>query len=158
MDFGQVFPLAPAALKTQWLTWLFTGLLVLMVGLYCFLAFMVKGAAEATITLRHRTLTVKGGLYGRDIPLVAVDVASARRLDDLAIDAKRPRRRTNGLGMPGLSAGWFRLDDGEKALVFLTDKSRAVYVPTSLGYALVLSPAEPDRFLDSLRRAAHPTP
>ena len=50
--------------------------------------------------------------------------------------------------------GWFRLKNGEKALVSLTDRHRAVYVPTSRGYALLVSPAEPDSFLAALRRVA----
>ena len=58
------------------------------------------------------------------------------------------------MGLPGLAAGWYRLNGGEKALVFVTDKARAVYVPTRLGYALVVSPADPDGFLEALRRAA----
>jgi hypothetical protein len=153
MDFGQVFPLAPAAVKTQWLTWLFGGLLVFWVALFYFLQYTIKGAAAAKISLGGHALVAKGGLYGRDIPLAAVDALGARRIDSNRQDPKLLRRRTNGVGLPGLAAGWYKLADGEKALAFVTDKSRAVYVPTSLGYALVFSPADPEAFLDALRRA-----
>jgi hypothetical protein len=37
--------------------------------------------------------------------------------------------------------------------VYLTDESRAVYVPTTAGYSVVLSPREPDQFLAALRAA-----
>jgi hypothetical protein len=59
-----------------------------------------------------------------------------------------------GTGLPGYRAGWFRLRNGEKALVSLTDTHHVVYVPTSRGFALLLSPAEPDRVLAAVRRVA----
>ncbi len=62
------------------------------------------------------------------------------------------RTRTNGAGLPGYQAGWFRLQSGEKALVFVTDLERVVYVPTNEGYSLLLSVEEPDEFLDALTR------
>jgi hypothetical protein len=154
MEWGQVFPLAPAALTTGWLTALFGGMLVLWVGLFFFLSFMIQGAASARIALTGDMLTAKGGVYGRDIPLAAVDAAGAFRLNCSAGGPKALSWRANGVGLPGLSAGWYRLSDGEKALTFVTDKSRAVYVPTRLGYALVVSPADPDGFLTALRQAA----
>ena len=43
-------------------------------------------------------------------------------------------------------------DRGEKALVYLTDWSRVVYVPTDGGYALLLSPTDPDGLLAALER------
>ena len=49
MEWGQVFPLAPAALKTGWLTALFGGMLVLWVGLFFFITHMIQGAASARI-------------------------------------------------------------------------------------------------------------
>jgi hypothetical protein len=45
------------------------------------------------------------------------------------------------------------LKNGERVLVYLTDDRRAVYVPTSAGYSVLLSPREPDQFLAALRTA-----
>jgi hypothetical protein len=56
-----------------------------------------------------------------------------------------------GVGLPGYSSGWFRLTDQSKGLLFLTDPSRAVYLPTTDGYTLLISPAEPERFLAALK-------
>jgi len=154
MEFGQIFPLAPGAIKTGWLAVLFGGLLIVWVGLFFFLSYMIKGAAQAEIALCDGKLVAKGGFYGREIPLPAVVVPEARRLAPDKGEPKSLRWRTNGVGLPGLSAGWYKLRDGEKALVFVTDKSRAVYVPTRLGYAVIVSPSEPDRFLEALRQAS----
>ena len=43
---------------------------------------------------------------------------------------------------------------GENAQLYLTDRSRAVYVPTTAGYSLLLSPADPDRYLSAVRAMA----
>ena len=40
MEFGQIFPLAPGAIKTGWLAVLFGGLLIVWVGLFFFLSYM----------------------------------------------------------------------------------------------------------------------
>ncbi|WP_300163164.1 PH domain-containing protein [Solidesulfovibrio sp.] len=154
MEWGEVFPMAASAVKTGWLTALFGGMLVLWVGLFFFLNHMIRGAAEAEIALRGGNLVVRGAFYGREIPLAEVDVDGAVPSDLGHGGPKSLKWRTNGIGMPGLAAGWYKLGDGEKALVFVTDKTRAVYVPTRLGYAVVVSPGDPDRFLAALRRAA----
>ena len=57
-----------------------------------------------------------------------------------------------GTGMPGYQAGWFRLRNGDKALLYLTDRSKAVYVQTTDGFGVILSPSEPDNFLGALER------
>jgi len=66
--------------------------------------------------------------------------------------------RTRGTGLPGYSAGWFRLRNGEKALCFLTDRSRLAYVPTRAGFSVLLSVLlsveRPDAFLAALARLA----
>ena len=152
VEIGQVFPMAAGVVKSGWLTALFGGMLVLWLGLFFFLTSMIKGAANAEIALRNGMLVVRGSVYGRDIPLEAVDATGAQAVDLGQGGPKSIKWRTNGLGLPGLSAGWFRLRDGGKALVFVTDKARAIYVPTTLGYGVLVSPADPARFLEALRR------
>ncbi len=63
-----------------------------------------------------------------------------------------PVIRTFGTGLPGHSTGWYRLRNGEKALLYLTDHSHAVYVPTTAGYAVLVSPKDPARFLAQLQK------
>ncbi len=99
-------------------------------------------------------LTIKGGPYGRTIPLAALDTAHAQviRFDtnpDLA-----PRGRSNGFGIPGYVSGWFKLANGEKALLFVTDSRRVVRLPTSEGFTVFMSVADTEGFLKSLRAAA----
>lgn len=43
------------------------------------------------------------------------------------------------------------LANGESALLYLTDRRKAVHVPTALGYSLLNSPDDPDAFVSELR-------
>ena len=55
-----------------------------------------------------------------------------------------------GTSFSGYQAGWFRLRNGDSALLYLTDRQKAVYVPTIDGYGVLLSPSEPETFLSAL--------
>jgi len=58
-----------------------------------------------------------------------------------------PKIRTNGLALPGIKVGWFKLKNGEKALLFVTDMSHVVYIPSRKGYSVLLSVAYPAEFI-----------
>ncbi|MBV9852413.1 MAG: hypothetical protein JO250_22335 [Armatimonadetes bacterium] len=94
-------------------------------------------------------LRVVGDLFGRTIPR-SVLRAGEGRLVSLE-GAYRPVWKTCGTGSPGYLAGWFRLANREKALLFVTDATRIVYLPTTQGYSVLLSVAEPEEFLRALR-------
>ena len=80
----------------------------------------------------------------------AIEVGAATALDLRSAPEYRLRRRTLGTGLPGYHSGWFRLRNGQKALAYVTDPSRVVYVPTRDGYVLLLSVEAPDAFLGAL--------
>lgn len=146
---SEVFQMVPAPAKAMWFFAILCALLVGLTGLFGYLAWSVR---HSSFEVSSEGLKLRGDLWGRSVPLAALDLDRARRLDVTREQQYRPRWRTLGTGLPGYSGGWFRLANGEKALVYLTDPSRAVYVPTSEGYSLLLSPRDPDRFLESLRR------
>jgi hypothetical protein len=152
----EVFTIAPAASRTMWLFLLVPGLILVMVmGV---LGAALVSARSARFEVSADGLRLRGDMYGRLIPLDQIRAADARRVDFSARPELAPRRRTMGTGLPGYRSGWFRLSSGEKALLYLTDWSRAVYVPTTGGYSVLVSPADPDAFLSALRRAAGRTP
>lgn len=62
----------------------------------------------------------------------------------------RPKWKLWGAAMPGLSSGLFKLYDGRKAHVYITDRSKVVYLPTQSGPVL-LSLERPREFLDALQ-------
>lgn len=143
-----VFSIAPPTGRAMWLVLMIPGLVVaLVVGL---LAVSVVGARSARFEVSPEGLRLRGDLYGRLIPVDQIRGLTATRVDFQANPELTPQRRTMGTGLPGYRAGWFRLRNGERALLYLTDSSRAVYVPTRAGYGVLLSPAEPDKFLAAL--------
>lgn len=143
-----VFSIVPAASRMMWVLLGATGVvLVLVLGL---LGAAVAGARTARFEVSPAGLRLRGDVYGRLIPADQIRAVAARRVDFAASPELAPRWRTMGTGLPGYRAGWFRLRNGEKALLYLTDSSRAVYVPTTAGYSVLLSPSDPDKFLTSL--------
>ena len=55
--------------------------------------------------------------------------------------------------MPGYKSGWFKLRNGEWGLLFITNPERVALVPTSAGYSVLLSVADPQQFVAALRAA-----
>jgi hypothetical protein len=145
----QVFAIAPASTKAIWVIGgaAFAGM-ALLLGVLGAAAFAARGAQ---FEVSQEGLRLKGDVYGQFIPANELRVDTATRVDFVATPDLVPRRRTLGTGLPGYQAGWFRLANGEKALVYLTDRSRAVYVGTTAGFALLVSPADPEGFLAALR-------
>ena len=81
------------------------------------------------------------------------DTAESARAVDLTQEQKlAPKWRAGGTGYPGYKAGWYRLADDSKALVFITDPHHVVYVPTVDGSSLMMSVADPEQFLAVLKR------
>lgn len=148
----QEFLIAPAASRAMWFLLLVPGVVIcLVVGV---LGSALLGARGARFEVSPEGLRLRGDLYGRLIPIEQLRTESASRVDFDAMPDLRPTRRTMGTGLPGYRAGWFRLKNGERALLYLTDDTRAVYVPTTAGYSVILSPGEPDQFLAALRNAS----
>ncbi len=143
-----VFPIAPADSRYFWLL---IPVIVILFGAVALLATSLRGAHSSRFEIRPDGLRLEGDLYGRLLPKAQLRVDQARRVDLTREEQLRPKWRRIGTALPGYQSGWFRLRNGEKALLYLTDRTRAVYIPTTAGYSLLLSPSDPDRFLSQLR-------
>jgi hypothetical protein len=148
-----VFPIAPA--ESRYL-WFLIPVIVLLLGGVALLVTSVRGAHASRFEIRADGLRLGGDLYGRLVPKSQLRLELARRVDLGREEELRPKSRRMGTALPGYQAGWFRLRNGEKALLYLTDRTRAVYIPTTAGYSLLLSPADPDGFLSQLRSVLRP--
>lgn len=143
----QVFAIAPTVSRVPWLLLLpIGGVLIAAVVL----TLSMLGMRQARFELSPEGLRLRGDLWGRTIARQDLVASEARRLDFDRSPDLRPTRRTMGTAMPGYQSGWFRLRNGERALVYLTDRTRAVYVPTRSGYSLLLSPSDPDAFVSAM--------
>ena len=150
----QTFEIAPANVRGA--LWIVVPVALLLLGVIFLLFRSVSGATQSRFEVSAEGLRVRGDLYGRTIPSAELRVAEARRVDLAREDGLRPKWRMMGTGLPGYQSGWFKLRNGEKALLYLTDRSKAVYVPTTRGYSLLLSPVDADGFLAALKDPGAP--
>lgn len=106
---------------------------------------------------RHRLLLDAGGIevattfYRQRIAFAELKLDAARvvRLDEHP--ELKPLLKSNGYALPGFRSGWFRLRNWQKAFVATSDGERALWLPTSRGFGLLLQPRDPQRLLDRLR-------
>ena len=150
---SEVFHIVPAAARWTWLVP--AGLLsVVLIGGLTLLGLSMRGSKHATFEVSPTGLRVRGDLYGRMLPASQLRGGAARIVDFDRERSLRPQRKTVGTAIPGYRSGWFRLANGEKALLYLTDLRRAVYIPTRNGYVLLLSVDRPNEFVERLRAIA----
>lgn len=148
-----VFHIAPTTVRWVWLVVPAT-LLILVLGIAGFLVVRsIAGARSATFELSAEGLRLHGDIYGRLIPSNELRVNDAQRVD-ISSGPYRPTMRVGGTAIPGYRSGWFRLANGNKALLYVTDPSKVVHVPTTAGYSVLLSVAETDQFVNRLRQIA----
>ncbi|MEI7608270.1 MAG: PH domain-containing protein [Rhodospirillaceae bacterium] len=141
----QVYDLANFGLRgAAWSLIAVSGLLI---------ALSVYTLRTPTFEASSDGLRIRGSLFGRMIPAAALRLEGARIIDLHASPDMALKWRTFGVGLPGYQAGWFSLNDGEKALVFLAGGNHALYIPTTEGYALLIAPNDPQGCLRSLTGA-----
>ena len=146
-----VFTLVPPPGKTSTALWVPAVLVLVSLAGILVVSKSLSGARSSTFTLSPAGLVIRGDLWGRTIPTAQLRGALARVVDLRVETALAPRRRTAGTGLPGYRSGWWRLANGEKALIYVTTTDRVVHVPTTAGYSLLLSVSEPERFAAQLR-------
>lgn len=119
---------------------------VVIVGIIIFFGFFGYSARKSTFNISEQGLNIAGNMYGKDLPaesLVPEGIVLLNLKNDLDF---RPMFRTNGVSLPGYREGWFRLRNREKALCFLTRTSNVIYLPTTEGYSIIMSVADPTEF------------
>ena len=132
--------------------WFIAAIAALMLALLLLFGYFAFASRFTRYEITPDGLSIRGTLYGRQLPWSSLTPEEARVVDLASEAALQPTLRTNGLGLPGYQAGWFRLRRAGRGLLFLTDRSRVVVVPTTLGYTLVLSVIDPEGFVEALRR------
>jgi len=149
MNASTVFPMIPAASKSLWF---FAIIGLILVGALFMMGWLAWSMQHARFTVSKEGLHLQGDLYGRLIPLKSF------KLDEVVVTNLntdkdyQPTRRTMGTGLPGYAAGWFKLRNGEKALLFVTDRTHVARIPTTEGYSVMLSVADPSALIAELRR------
>lgn len=148
MSTSTVFPMIPAASKSLWFFAIISLVLLAGIVLMIWLAWSMQ---NVRFTVSNEGLRLQGDLYGRLIPLKSLKIDEAV-VTNLHMDKDhQPKWRTMGTGLPGYAAGWFKLRNGTKALLYVTDRTRVARIPTTEGYTVLLSVAEPQALIDALK-------
>ena len=147
-----VYAMIPAAGARA--AWILVPIILLVAGAVATLGYTIYGSRNASFELSNAGLAFRGDIWGSRIPLSDIRGGAARIVDLVAEPGLKPVSRTMGTALPSYQSGWFRLADGEKALLYLTARRRALYIPTTRKYSVLLSPQDPDRMLADLRRLA----
>jgi len=121
---------------------------ILLIGLFVYIGY---SARNTKFEVTDQGLRINGGIYGRFIHQEEIIGENVKIIDLNADPEYKPRIRTNGIGLPGYSEGWFKLKNNEKALLFVTDRSNVVYIPTKQDYSVLLSVSDPEEFYQSIK-------
>jgi len=141
---GRIFPIVPPSAA---FLWVILGIVIFLLILVALFGFIGYWARNTKFELNDEGLQIRGGIYGRFIPKSALIKEEVKILNLNAETKYQPKLRTNGIGLPGYNAGWFKLRNEEKALLFITDPSKVVYIPSKEGYSVLLSTSRPEEFL-----------
>jgi hypothetical protein len=148
----RVFNIEPASdlslLATILGTMVITIILILVLGMVLFAFYASK---NAKFTIKNDSLKISASLYSRTIPLSEMEIGRARIMENSEINSWKPKLKTNGIGLFGYHEGWFKLENGKKALMFSTNKKNKVIIPMKDDYFLLLSPMDADEFIAALR-------
>ncbi len=123
--------------------------LLLILGLFIFIGYSSR---NAKFEVSDQGLRITGGIYGRFIPREAIVAGEAEIINLETREEYKPKFRTNGVGLPGYLEGWFKLKNNEKALLFVTDRSSVVYIPTTDSYSVMLSASNAVEFYESIKQ------
>jgi hypothetical protein len=149
----QVFHIAPSTVRWAWLALPMVLVLLVTFGAGFLVVRSMSGARSSTFELTADGLRLKGDVYGR---FIAKDKLLAGEAERVSITAGgyRPTLRVGGTALPGYRSGWFRLANGSKGLLYVTDPTKVVRVPTTEGYTVLLSVDETDAFVNELHKLA----
>ncbi len=131
------------------------GVLSALVVIPLLLAFLLLAMRRRSVTLQDGTLDVRAAMYRKRIAVAELDLERARTVNLAERTELRPWLKSNGMSMPGIHAGHFRLR-GEfgKAFCLLTQRERVLWLPLQGGkQQFLLSLERPQALLDALREA-----
>ena len=106
---------------------------------------------NTSISINEKDIVIKSFLYGRKISINDVLLNEFRTINLKQNNEFNARIRTNGIGLPNFLSGWTRLNNGQKALVFLTNRENVLLMPTK-DFILLFSMENSEEFITKLSR------
>jgi len=141
---SKVFPITPASIRA------FSVIGIVIIPVILIMGLVAYSAINTRFEINDEGLHIKRAIYGRFIPKESIIVENSRNVNLNSDRELKPVRRTNGIGLPGYSEGWFKLANGERALLFVSNRANVIYLPTTEGYSVLLSTVNFEEFLESL--------
>ena len=123
-----------------------------MLGLAALFAWFLLASRRNSVSVDANGLVLRVPFYGRKIAIDRLVDGESESISTARTEAVRLKWRTNGLGVPGYSLGWFRTQGGVKALAAISSEEVTV-VRTKDDYLMILSVNDRDGFLAALRGA-----
>jgi len=110
-------------------------------------------------TLTPASLTIHDRFYPVTVDRAAVEIGQIRIVDIGAGPDWRPVERTDGFANSYYHSGWFRTASGRKVRMYRADSRRLVLLPPKADAApVLLEVAQPEKFVEDLRREWSPQP
>ncbi len=126
-----------------------TLILLFLIALFVFFCYSAK---KTRFIITEEGLSIKGNLYGKGLRSSSLIPEEIEVINIKKDNSYRPGMRTNGIGLPGYSEGWYRLQNKEKALCFLTKLTNVVILPTAFDYSILMSIENPLEFLEAAKK------
>lgn len=113
-----------------------------------------RSLRRAGVSVDQGELVVNTGMgRAKRVALSSLRAHGLQTVDLTERSELKPMIRTWGTSLPGFSAGWFRLRNGEKAVCLLLDRRRVSYLRSDQdNLSLLLSLAEPQKLRALLER------
>jgi len=86
---------------------------------------------KPSVNIDNGLLNIKSLFFRKTIAVGDINVDGVRQLNLKNDSDYNLKIRTFGIGLPNYHVGWMRLNNGNKALVYLKDKENVVLIPTN---------------------------
>ena len=116
-------------------------------GLLVFAFLVLDRSKHVRFEIADGRLFVRGDIFCWRFPLSAMNLGPSVVLDLTQWPDFKPRRKIIGTSLPGYQSGEFMLQNGRRAIVFLSDLHRVLCILMNDGKFLLLSCADPDKLL-----------
>lgn len=166
IDSAASKPLYPKLIAVGFAVLLFIGLIFTELLLFAIVASVALGFAtylalrkansadRVKFVLGQHALTVEGDYFAERISLMDIDWSQSKPINLVQAKQYDLKWRTLGKATPGFYSGEYTLMNGDLATVFISDKSKVLYLKKKSGACVLLSVDNPGSALDIIRRQA----
>ena len=102
------------------------------------------------LELTNEKVIIKSILYNTNIGYDKINLEGLR-LVNLNEEGIKIYTRTNGIGLPGISIGWFS-SGGKKYKLYLTNREKVLYIPKIFNYDILFSTDKGEEIIETIEK------